>query len=1013
MIQRKIAPVLLGLLAVMQVSAQPGFSVTDPDKHLKEIASWLSAGQYALAYPAARDLKSYYQKQRISASAYVREDLDFYEMVCRLRLNMESASEEARAFINHCRQPARKQQLAFHAGHYHFGRDEYEEAADFFRLAGFDNLTNEQIADAKFELAYSLFNLKQFSDAKPLFNEIHQFSDHKYYYPATYYYGFIAYYDKEFDEALKAFKLVEDREEYKGVVPYYIAEIYYFRGDKDAALSYGEKALAAGNNLFYYDQLRLLLGQLYFEKQDFKKSMPLLESYVNNTPKVSKEVLYQLSYSYYKQGMNAKAMEGFKQLSNEKDSMGQNSMYLLGDLYLKAGQKENARNAFQFAAYNSSNKQQQEVSRFQYAKLSYELGFQDVAMKEMKDFLRDYPSSSFQGEGREILIGLLGSSNNYSEALELYNSYKSPTPAMKQILPRIRYGRAVELINQQQSAEAITLLQQIVADPVSGTVAPYAYFWMGELEYRNGNYDASIRHLKKFREYNPSAQGEASLPSAAYTLGYDYFQKAEYKQAAAAFGEVSKTISPSSTALVQDAFSRMADCYYMLRDFEKAANMYDQIIAAGSPQADNALFQKAMIAGIKNGSEKIRLLRSISQKYPNSSLMQEANMEIGLTYLVEEKFTDAIPYFDKVLNSEEGALKPRAYLKSGTAHFNNNNNKEALRSFNALFDQYPNSPEAEEALGLVKGIYMEEGRTDDYVDMMKQKGINITVTEADSLSFVAAEAKFMSEDCKAAITAFDNYIRKYPSGAFLLEALYMKGECYRKAKDWSQALEAYAGVSQSGPSKYFEKATLEAARINYFEKKDYAAALLSFNVLIGQAVSPEVKLEGLRGAVRSYFQLKDFAGGFSAANELLADKGASTDDKAVSGLLIGRSQQSSGDCNAANVSFRPVVMSSKSSWGAEARYQMASCYFQLNDLSAAENAALSVIKETGSYDEWVTRSYILLGDIFFRQEDYFNAKATYESVARNASIVSLRDEAAAKLEQAIAAENKKSRISKP
>jgi TolA-binding protein len=93
---------------------------------------------------------------------------------------------------------------------------------------------------------------------------------------------------------------------------------------------------------------------------------------------VTKEILYELSFCYYKEGKFAKAIEGFKQLSNERDSMGQNSMYLLGDLYLRTNQKANARNAFQYSAFNSSNAVQQKVSRFNYAKLSYELGYQDV-----------------------------------------------------------------------------------------------------------------------------------------------------------------------------------------------------------------------------------------------------------------------------------------------------------------------------------------------------------------------------------------------------------------------------------------------------------------------------------------------------------------------------------------------------------------------------------------------------------------------------------------------------------
>jgi hypothetical protein len=45
------------------------------------------------------------------------------------------------------------------------------------------------------------------------------------------------------------------------------------------------------------------------------------------------------------------------------------------------------------------------------------------------------------------------------------------------------------------------------------------------------------------------------------------------------------------------------------------------------------------------------------------------------------------------------------------------------------------------------------------------------------------------------------------------------------------------------------------------------------------------------------------------------------------------------------------------------------------------------------------------------QKDYFNAKATYESVAKNAAIPALKTEAQQKLDAAIAAEKAQSKIS--
>ena len=200
------------------------------------------------------------------------------------------------------------------------------------------------------------------------------------------------------------------------MVPYYIAQIYYFQGNKDEALRYGESKLYQ-NDIYYRKELNLLMGQIYFEKKQFAKALPLLEAYVKSSDKVSKEIMYELSYCYYDANQVEKAIEGFKQLSNEKDSFGQNSMYLLGDLYLRTGQKENARNAFLYSADNSSNRKQQEISRFNYAKLSYELGYQDVALNSMNKFLDLYPTSAYANEAKEIIINLLANTNNYTDAL--------------------------------------------------------------------------------------------------------------------------------------------------------------------------------------------------------------------------------------------------------------------------------------------------------------------------------------------------------------------------------------------------------------------------------------------------------------------------------------------------------------------------------------------------------------------------------------------------------------------
>src|SRR5258707_8311953 len=241
----------------------------------------------------------------------------------------------------------------------------------------------------KFHQGYCYFTKKQFDQALPLFNAIRQLPKDPNYIDANYYYGFISFYQKKYGDALTAFQVVEDNPRYEKVVPYYVANIYLVQGQKDKAIQYAEARLKKGNQ--YYDtEMRQLVGHGYYEKQDFAHALPFLEQYVNQSKKVSRTDLYELSYCYYQTKSWDKAIAGFKQLGGKEDSLAQNSMYMLGDAYLKTDQKANARNAFLFCETNNSNRTQKEISTFSYAKLSYELGYMDIALKELQNFITNY-----------------------------------------------------------------------------------------------------------------------------------------------------------------------------------------------------------------------------------------------------------------------------------------------------------------------------------------------------------------------------------------------------------------------------------------------------------------------------------------------------------------------------------------------------------------------------------------------------------------------------------------------
>jgi len=166
----------------------------------------------------------------------------------------------------------------------------------------------------------------------------------------------------------------------------------------------------------------------------------------------------------------------------------------------------------------------------------------------------------------------------------------------------------------------------------------------------------------------------------------------------------------------------------------------------------------------------------------------------------------------------------------------------------------------------------------------------------------------------------------------------------------------------------------------------------------------------MRGLLRCQYQLQKWTEAMENAKELTAAKGSSADDKSLANMAIAKSYQVAGDYGNAITNFRSVVQINKAALAAEARYEIAACYLQLNKLADAEKSAFETINKSGSYDFWITRAYILLGEVFWKQKDYFNAKATLQSVVENSRNSELKEEAQVKLELVTEEEKKNSKI---
>jgi len=1005
-----VAFIILSLFGFcVSVQSQETMEWSDPDASFKAAKQLYQQDQFSLAFPVFKRLYNNGVKQS-NMPVQLMADAQYYYIICGLQLDETGAATLAKTFVDLDNHLAHVQMVSYYLGEYYYQRKEYNNALIYYGKSNIVNLNNRQIATMKFHQGYAYFVGQDFEKAKPLFNAIRQLPSDPNYIDANYYYGFLAFSERLYETAIECFLIAETHPDYQHVVPFYLTELYYFSGDREKALTYGETAIKRNGQ--YYDlQLKQLVGHLLFEKREFARALPYLETYIASTEKVRREDLYELSYCYYEAKNWNKAIQGFKQIGGALDSLEQNSMYLLADAYLKVNDLQNARNAFQFCAANNSNGVQKEVSSFHYAKLSYELGYFDIAVKSFQQFIAQYPKSGYVNESKELLVSTLANTNSFKDALSLYESLPNKSTNATALLPRLLYGRTVELINDQQLDAAEILLDKILITPNNAPQLPLVNFWKGELSYRSGKMEDAIQYLTQYLKAS-IRNGEVNPSNARYNLGYAFLKKEMYKQAKEQFELVNKNPNTALNNVEKDAVVRAADCWFMLKDYKQALSLYEQVVQLNWPSADYATYQKAIIAGAMNNQvQKLALLQSIPQLYPSSMMLAQSRLEMANTYLADEAFDKVIDPLEALLNQKDAAsLYPVAYQKLGIAYFNLNKNDESLNQFKNLVSKYPNSTESDAAVEYIRNIFIEQQKPLDYIQFMESNGKTLARNEADSITYKSAFIRFELKDNTGAESGFNTYLANFPQGKYALEANYFLAEINLLQKKNKEALGFYKAVAALSPNKYAERSALQAGRIYYFDFQDYNNASIYYALLKTIALQQENKMEAMRGLLRCQYKTQQFAQAAPNAAELLLQKNIATDDRLMAGYVIAKNDQMDKKNQQALQGYQSLLPLGKSEITAESQYRVGELFFQLGKLDEAEKACFEVIKKYGSYTFWVTKSYLLVGDIYLNQKDYFNAEATFKSVAENAELEELKKEAAVKLALVIAEKEKNNKV---
>ena len=962
------------LLGGLSMQAQQSYHYTKEHKDFYEAVNLYNEQQYAMAQQLFDRTKINNQNDEIQAeSAY-------YSANCAIRLGQPGAEQKISQFIYDYPTSSKQAQAYIDVSNFYFSQGDYEQALRYAEKINQDILSPNDTDRFNFQKGYAYFHKKDNARAKTYLQQVDL--NGTYGNQAKYYLGYIAYANNDYQQANEFFANVESVEKYEERMGYYKADMQFKSGNFDQAIQEGlaqmPKATAEEKS-----ELSKIIGESYFNLKQYDKALPYLLAYEGKNGKLSNVDFYQLGYSYYQQKDYSKAVSEFNKIIGGKDAVAQNAYHHLGESYLNLEQKTQALNAFKNASEMDFSTRIQEDAFANYAKLSYEIGNPYKSVPEViTDFLVKYPDTPYKQELNDLLVDSYISTKNYQAALDVLESNR--TPLNKAAYQKVTFYRGVEYFNEGKFSLANNMFNKSIAERQDNKFVARATYWRGESEYALNRFSDAYQTFTTFKQL-PQAQITPEYKSAEYNLGYAAYKLKNYSNANTHFKNYLGVVKDE--AKKADATLRLADGYFVTKQYWPAMEMYNSIISSNSSYKDYAAYQKAISYGfVDKTPTKIDELQKFINTYKSSSLVDDAIYELGSTYANTNQTNKAIETFNQLLtNHPQSNLVSKAILRQGVVYVNANQVDKAIERFKKVVNDYPGSQDAIEAVQNARIAYLDSGRSNEFASWVQGLDfVDISTAELENDVYASAENQMANNNHQAALKSFNDYLSTYPNGLHATKAYFNSAEINYGNNKTAEAKANYEEVLKKGTSEYTEQTLVRLANI-YLTEKDKNNAQRVLSQLETHSSNDSNKLFAQSNLMKLAYENNDTATAAKYANLLVANTKVDKRIKADATAISARVAVKNNDMSNARKLYEQLNTIGTADLKAEALYYDA--YFKNADkkYEASNKVVEKLVKEYSAYKYYNAKGLVLLAKNFYQLKDSYQATYILESVIDNAA----------------------------
>ena len=902
-----------------------------------------------------------------------------YDILCQVQNRTEGYEAQTLLFLEENSHVAAVPQIRYAYALNLFDDGRFKEAADIFGSLEPKHLNPSQRTEYLFKKAYCALENRAMNEALEGFETVEKLPMNDYTAPSRYILGYMNYEKRSFDKALSWFEKSVEDSRFSEISNYYIMECRFMLGDHVFVAANAETMMDAvpadrkPNTARLVSESLLVLGDADKAREYYDVAVGAGEA-----PETRAEWFYSGSVLYAVQDYEG-AIRSYSRMTARADSLGQIANYHLGYSYIQTKNKVAALTAFRDAAQVWYDAAMAEDAYFNWAKLAFDINHDPSVFN---DYLKKYPAKEQSDRINNYIAVAALYDRDYATAIEAYDRIDELDDGMVLNYMKANYLRANQLVSSGSYRLAIPCLKaSAYYSDKSSRFNQLSRFWLAESYYRNDQYDEAISLFETL--YNTQAlyrQPESYV--IPYCIAYSHYKKGAYDAALKWFGVY---LDESLEQLYRkEAMERKADCYFIQKQYDRAAKAYDLVLKDYFNVDDiYAYYQSALSYGLLNKSaKKIELLSNVMKASPSSKFYPEAMFELGRSYVAAEKDEQAFECFNRIVkNVKDFNYVARAYVEMGSLARNQSQYNEALGYYKKVVEEMAFSDYADDAMAAIESIYQTKNDPEEYIAYIESigKGASKTEDEKEAMIFNSAEQVYLSGNYERALASLKSYLDKYPAGKNAYKADFYMAESYRSLGKFEQACDSYTNVIQDGEGSFVELSMLNFSRLSY-QLERWEDAFGGYSSLYSAALLDNNRHVAVVGMMRSAFKAHKWSDAITNADRLLVSDKADAQGKAEALYIKAKSYLASSRRDEAFSIVEDLARDVATEYGAEAAYMLIVDSYDKGDFEEVENKVYALSDAGTPHTYWLAKSFIVLGDSFVERGEYEQAEATFQSL---------------------------------